>query len=441
VLLIDPRRVTLGLRRTCRRASGGRGDQPEHALQKPQERAEAVHVREAMAQDGAAMCEFYAWLEKALGSETITELTIDEHLSAARARRPGFVGLSFNTIAGFNANGAMPHYRATPESHATIVGDGLLLIDSGGQYLGGTTDITRVWPIGNISEAHRRDYTLVLKGTIALSRTRFPRGTLSPMLDAIARAPLWDTGSTTATAPATAWATSSTCTKARRASARRSPTRAWRWSRHDHQHRAGLVPPGRWGVRIENLVMNVPPPHAEATVRRVPRVRDAHAVPDRHALHRARPDAPGRDRLAERLPRDGSRAAGAARRRRRDGLADRAHRAVLSRSTGRVRRVRRAPARFIRAAAQLIAFALALHGGAPRVRSNATGTRLKEPIMISRLSAFAAILRRACHRFDRIRASAQHENLASAPAAAKPLPIVQFEAVVVHGRRANLARQ
>jgi Xaa-Pro aminopeptidase len=88
----------------------------------------------------------------------------------------------------------MPHYRATPESHAVIEGDGLLLIDSGGQYLGGTTDITRVWPIGTPSAAQKRDYTLVLKGTMALSRTRFPRGTLSPMLDAIARAPLWEHG-------------------------------------------------------------------------------------------------------------------------------------------------------------------------------------------------------------------------------------------------------
>ena len=97
--------------------------------------------------------------------------------------------MSFNTIAGYNANGAMPHYRATEAAHAVIAGDGLLLIDSGGQYLGGTTDITRVWPIGRITAEHRRDYTLVLKGTIALSRARFPRGTLSPMIDAIARAP------------------------------------------------------------------------------------------------------------------------------------------------------------------------------------------------------------------------------------------------------------
>ena len=157
--------------------------------------AEAAFVREAMAEDGAALCEFYAWFEAALArGEPITELTVDERMSAARARRSGFVGLSFNTIAGFNANGAMPHYRATAESHSFIEGDGLLLIDSGGQYLGGTTDITRVWPIGNVSAAMKRDYTLVLKSTMNLSRARFPRGTLGPMLDALARVPLWAEG-------------------------------------------------------------------------------------------------------------------------------------------------------------------------------------------------------------------------------------------------------
>jgi Xaa-Pro aminopeptidase len=168
---------------------------PSTLLKSRKGQAEAAHVRQAMEQDGAAMCEFYAWFEAALArGERLTELTVDEHLSAARARRPGFVGLSFSTIAGFNANGAMPHYRATNESHAQIQGDGLLLIDSGGQYLGGTTDITRVWPIGQVSAAMKRDYTLVLKGTMNLSRARFPRGTPSPMLDSLARAPLWAEG-------------------------------------------------------------------------------------------------------------------------------------------------------------------------------------------------------------------------------------------------------
>ena len=193
VLLLDPRRVTHGLRSRVQTAVV-EAINPSTLAKSRKTDAEAAHIRDAMAQDGAAMCEFYAWFEAALGRERITELTIDEHLSAARARRPGFVGLSFPTIAGFNANGALPHYRATPDSHAVIEGNGLLLIDSGGQYVGGTTDITRVWPIGSVSDQQRRDYTLVLKGTMALSRTHFPRGTLSPMLDAIARAPMWEHG-------------------------------------------------------------------------------------------------------------------------------------------------------------------------------------------------------------------------------------------------------
>jgi Xaa-Pro aminopeptidase len=224
-----------------------------------------------MAEDGAAMCEFYAWFEAALkAGERITELTVDEQLSAARARRPGFVGLSFSTIAGFNANGAMPHYRATEESHALIAGDGLLLIDSGGQYLGGTTDITRVWPIGfkdgQVNAAMKRDYTLVLKGTMNLSRARFPRGTLSPMLDALARAPLWaegiDFGHGTGhgvgyflNVHEGPQSISKTVPDAHMAMEPGMIT-----SIEPGVYRAGL-----WGVRIENLVLNVPAKTPEGT--------------------------------------------------------------------------------------------------------------------------------------------------------------------------------
>ena len=168
--------------------------EPDHTGQVAKSEADAEHIRKAMEQDGAALCEFFAWLESAWGRERITELTIDEKLTAARERRPDYVSLSFNTIAAFNANGAMPHYHATEEEHAVIEGDGLLLIDSGGQYLGGTTDITRMVPIGTPSEEQKRDCTRVLKGVIALSRAQFPKGILSPLLDAIARAPIWAEG-------------------------------------------------------------------------------------------------------------------------------------------------------------------------------------------------------------------------------------------------------
>jgi Xaa-Pro aminopeptidase len=264
VLLIDPRRITFGLRAHVRDAvKVVEAINPSTLLKSRKTDAEAVHVRDAMAQDGAAMCEFYAWFESALGKERITELTIDEKLSAARAKRPGFVGLSFNTIAAFNANGAMPHYRATPDSHAAIEVEpgegGLLLIDSGGQYLGGTTDITRVWPIGTITAAHRRDYTLVLKGTLALSRTRFPRGTLSPMLDAIARAPLWEHGLDYGHGTGHGVGYFLNVHEGPQSISRTIPdTNMAMEIGMITSIEPGVYRPGRWGVRIENLVMNVP---------------------------------------------------------------------------------------------------------------------------------------------------------------------------------------
>ncbi|WP_428424839.1 aminopeptidase P family protein [Methylibium sp.] len=270
-LLVDPRRVTLGLREAVPASVRLIEAINPSALAKSRKTApEAAFIREAMARDGAAMCAFYAWFEGALGRERITELTIDERLSAERARQPDYVSLSFPVIAGFNVNGAMPHYRATPATHAVIsradgvAADGLLLIDSGAQYLGGTTDITRVWPVGTPSAAMRRDYTLVLKGTIALSRTRFPRGTPSPMLDAIARAPLWaeslDYGHGTGhgvgyflnvhEGPQSISKTVPTPEMAMEPGMVTSIE-------------PGLYRPGRWGVRIENLVLNVPAPGDE----------------------------------------------------------------------------------------------------------------------------------------------------------------------------------
>lgn len=260
VLLLDPRRVTLGLRQAVSTSVKViEGINPSTLLKSRKTSQEAGFIREAMARDGAAMCAFYAWFEQALGRERITELTLDERLSAERARQSGFVGLSFPVIAGFAANGAMPHYRATPSSHAVIEGNSLLLIDSGGQYLGGTTDVTRVWPVGEVSAAMRRDYTLVLKGTMALSRARFPRGTLSPMLDALARAPLWEQGIEFGHGTGHGVGYFLNVHEGPQSISKAIP----------EPHMAmepgmitsiepGVYRPGHWGVRIENLVLNVP---------------------------------------------------------------------------------------------------------------------------------------------------------------------------------------
>jgi Xaa-Pro aminopeptidase len=273
VLLIDPKRVTFGLREhvpaTVRVVEA---INPSTLLKSRKTADEAVHIREAMRQDGAAMCEFYAWFEVALarqragtpGALRLTELTVDEHLSAARARRPGFVGLSFPVIAGFNANGAMPHYRATPEAFAAIEGDGLLLIDSGGQYLGGTTDITRVWPIGEPTAAMKRDYTLVLKGTMNLSRTRFPRGTLSPMLDALARAPMWQEGLEFGHGTGHGVGYFLNVHEGPQSISKAIPDASMAMEPGMITSiEPGVYRPGQWGVRIENLVMNVAAQTAE----------------------------------------------------------------------------------------------------------------------------------------------------------------------------------
>jgi Xaa-Pro aminopeptidase len=263
-LLVDPRRTTLGLVEKTR-ATKVEAINPSTLAKSRKSAAEAANVRRAMIEDGLAMCEFYAWFEAQLADPSrqtpITELTIDEKLTEARARRPGYVGPSFATIAAFRANGAMPHYRATPESHATIAGDGLLLVDSGAQYRGGTTDITRMWPIGRLGDAERRDVTLVLRGTIALSRTRFPRGTPGPMLDAIARAPLWehglDFGHGTGHGVGYFLNVHEGPQTISRAVA--EPAMAMEAGMITSIE-PGVYRPGQWGVRVENLVLNVPAP-------------------------------------------------------------------------------------------------------------------------------------------------------------------------------------
>jgi Xaa-Pro aminopeptidase len=258
-LLVDPARVTVGLLDNL--GSGVKlveGLNPTTLAKSCKSLADAEHIRRAMEQDGAALCEFFAWLESAWGRERITELTIDEHLTAARKRRPDFISLSFNTIAAFNANGAMPHYHATEEAHAVIEGDGLLLIDSGGQYLGGTTDITRMVPVGTPNTEQKRDCTRVLKGVIALSRARFPRGILSPLLDAIARAPIWaeqvDYGHGTGHGVGY-FLNVHEGPQVIAYQAAPTPQTAMQPGMITSIE-PGTYRPGRWGVRIENLALN-----------------------------------------------------------------------------------------------------------------------------------------------------------------------------------------
>ncbi|HFL2190005.1 TPA: aminopeptidase P family protein [Pseudomonas putida] len=258
-LLVDPARVTCGLLgNLAAEVVLVEGLNPTTLSKSCKRDDDLVHIRHVMEQDGAALCEFFAWFEANFGQEVITELTVDEQLSAARARRPNFVSLSFSTIAAFNGNGAMPHYRATEQSHAVIEGDGLLLIDSGGQYLGGTTDITRMVPVGNPSHSQKLDCTRVLKGMIALSRATFPRGILSPLLDAIARAPIWadqvDYGHGTGHGVGY-FMNVHEGPQVIAYQATPAPQTAMQAGMISSIE-PGTYRPGQWGVRIENLVVN-----------------------------------------------------------------------------------------------------------------------------------------------------------------------------------------
>ena len=150
--------------------------------------------RAAMLRDGVAVVKFLAWLKSAVEAGGQTEVSLDERLTALRAEQPKFKGISFDTIVGYEAHGAIVHYEATPETDIPVQPHGLVLIDSGAQYLDGTTDITRTIALGELSEEQRRVYTLVLKGHIQLDMCRFPAGACGSQIDALARAPMWREG-------------------------------------------------------------------------------------------------------------------------------------------------------------------------------------------------------------------------------------------------------
>ena len=223
--------------------------------------ADLDHVREAMRQDGAALCGFFTEFERNLADGTaMNELDIDTMLHKYRSARPNFVSLSFNTIAGYNANGALPHYAATPEAFSDITGSGLLLIDSGAQYLGGTTDITRVVPVGETTPEQKRDYTLVLKAHIALAETVFPENIAAPLLDAICRNPLWQEQCNYGHGTGHGVGYFMNVHEGPQVISYLAPINP------HHAMKAGMITsnepglyrPGKWGVRIENLVANQP---------------------------------------------------------------------------------------------------------------------------------------------------------------------------------------
>jgi Xaa-Pro aminopeptidase len=171
------------------------GITPANELKSIKNPTETDGFRNALVKDGVALTRFYIWLEKQLaGGARLTETGLSEKLSSLRAEQPLYVSDSFHTICGYAAHGAIVHYSATPETDALIRPEGLLLMDSGAQYLDGTTDITRTIALGEPAEAMKKDFTRVLKGHISLAKARFPAGTRGSQLDILARKALWDVG-------------------------------------------------------------------------------------------------------------------------------------------------------------------------------------------------------------------------------------------------------
>lgn len=154
---------------------------------------ELQHERQAMINDGVAMTKFFKWVEENVASGTLSEMSIADHLRGLRAEQPGFKDISFDTIAGYKDHGALPHYKAEEKSNYTLKPEGLLLVDSGGQYETGTTDITRVITLGTPTAEEKEDYTIVLKGTIEGSMAIYTKGTRGYQIDAITRRPIWAT--------------------------------------------------------------------------------------------------------------------------------------------------------------------------------------------------------------------------------------------------------
>lgn len=148
-------------------------------------------IHSAMLRDGIALVKFLKWLEEAISQGNVTEITIDKKLHAFRAQQDLFIGDSFDTIAGYKEHAAIVHYEATPETDILLKKNGFLLLDSGAQYLDGTTDITRTIALGELTEEEKTDYTLILKGHITLAMAIFPTGTRGTQLDVLARMPIW----------------------------------------------------------------------------------------------------------------------------------------------------------------------------------------------------------------------------------------------------------
>ncbi|KAB4456350.1 aminopeptidase P family protein [Bacteroides thetaiotaomicron] len=194
-ILIDPKKTNYAIYSAINPACKVvRGESPVTLLKAIRNEQEIAGIHHAMQRDGVALVKFLKWLEASVLSGKETELSVARKLHKFRAAQPLYMGESFDTIAGYKEHGAIVHYSATEESDVTLQSKGFLLLDSGAQYLDGTTDITRTIALGELTEEEKTDYTLILKGHIALAMAKFPAGTRGAQLDVLARMPIWSHG-------------------------------------------------------------------------------------------------------------------------------------------------------------------------------------------------------------------------------------------------------
>ncbi|MCM1569317.1 MAG: aminopeptidase P family protein [Roseburia sp.] len=170
------------------------GKNPTEALKAVKNPVELAHMREIYLKDSIAVTRFIYWLKKNIGRRELTEVSAAEYLDNLRRKIPEFLEVSFPTISAYGANAAMMHYEATPESHAALRPEGMLLVDSGGQYRGGTTDVTRTIVLGPLTEEEKLHYTVTVMGMLQLSHGKFLHGCTGRNLDILARRPIWDLG-------------------------------------------------------------------------------------------------------------------------------------------------------------------------------------------------------------------------------------------------------
>ena len=203
-ILLDPDEINYRLYEVVRNKGRQNGlpkteivedESPVKRMKSVKNEREIAGFRSAMLRDGIAMTKFLYWLHtKMAANSPLTELSVSEELERLRSEQPLYRGLSFDTIAGYQEHGAIVHYEATPETDMPLKPEGFLLLDSGAQYLDGTTDITRTIPLGPLTDEQKRVYTLVLKGHIQIELCKFPTGASGTQLDILAREALWREG-------------------------------------------------------------------------------------------------------------------------------------------------------------------------------------------------------------------------------------------------------